>query len=69
MQKKTATRAVKKSVAPVRERGLKFVSLAVYSAKIRRSREGAWIEITSLSALVKGTECRSREGAWIEIIC
>ena len=32
-----------------------------------RSREGAWIEIHSLTAACKPCICRSREGAWIEI--
>ena len=32
-----------------------------------RSREGAWIEIWIIQALLNGTGSRSREGAWIEI--
>ena len=35
---------------------------------MRRSREGAWIEIHSLTAACKPCICRSREGAWIEIL-
>ena len=33
------------SVAPVRERGLKFPYMYMFSSNHRRSREGAWIEI------------------------
>ena len=32
-------------VAPVRERGLKYLTSKSYSASECRSREGAWIEI------------------------
>ena len=32
-------------VAPVRERGLKFLVFQNHNLLIRRSREGAWIEI------------------------
>ena len=35
---------------------------------MRRSREGAWIEIRTLSLSTMITLCRSREGAWIEIL-
>ncbi len=34
-----------KSVAPVRERGLKLLKLVKVIKLVRRSREGAWIEI------------------------
>ena len=34
---------------------------------IRRSREGAWIEMPLSSAYSRKTMCRSREGAWIEM--
>ena len=38
------------------------------SGKIRRSREGAWIEILCSSSSAKfASNGRSREGAWIEI--
>ena len=33
----------------------------------RRSREGAWIEITATADKTKAINSRSREGAWIEI--
>ena len=42
-------------VAPVRERGLKYNHLPLPEQAHRRSRKGAWIEILSSSALVKGT--------------
>ena len=32
-----------------------------------RSREGAWIEMSSLIFFICNCFCRSREGAWIEI--
>ena len=32
-------------VAPVRERGLKLSACSAWSSYLRRSREGAWIEI------------------------
>ena len=35
--------------------------------KVRRSREGAWIEIYADGILDKIQSGRSREGAWIEI--
>ena len=35
---------------------------------VRRSREGAWIEIVRLSMKQKLRRGRSREGAWIEIV-
>ena len=38
---------MKSSVAPVRERGLKFQHENDYSAGLCRSRKGAWIEITT----------------------
>ena len=34
---------------------------------LRRSREGAWIEILQGHAIDMSYACRSREGAWIEI--
>ena len=33
----------------------------------RRSREGAWIEISTVQMATRRKACRSREGAWIEI--
>ncbi len=56
------------TVAPVRERGLKFwpPSLTVKRAT-GRSREGAWIEIFLVEATALTKRSRSREGAWIEI--
>ena len=57
------------TVAPVRERGLKWLQ-DCYAAVFRcRSREGAWIEITYKEPLDIWHLCRSREGAWIEISC
>ena len=35
----------RRKVAPVRERGLKFVTISVTVYTISRSRKGAWIEI------------------------
>ena len=37
------------------------------AADLRRSREGAWIEIDKLNEIWSNGHCRSREGAWIEI--
>ena len=54
-------------VAPARERGLKFLDVKFNLKCIRRSREGAWIEILGISPEFVGSSCRSREGAWIEI--
>ena len=55
-------------VAPVRERGLKLRPPCIYLKKlIRRSREGAWIEIARIPVDFCGRFRRSREGAWIEI--
>ena len=54
-------------VAPVRERGLKFI-WTIRCMRLRgRSREGAWIEIMSMTLTGIFTSGRSREGAWIEI--
>ena len=36
-------------------------------AIICRSREGAWIEIASMTTAMQMTGGRSREGAWIEM--
>ena len=54
-------------VAPVRERGLKFLVLLVLYPNHSRSREGAWIEIIMTMVNVTEPPGRSREGAWIEI--
>ena len=57
------------AVAPVRERGLK--SLSVVKSKLQRysrSREGAWIEICRSVSRQEKRQGRSREGAWIEIV-
>ena len=56
-------------VAPVRERGLKFITfLWIMAFVLRRSREGAWIEIVTVLRSFCCSSCRrSREGAWIEI--
>ena len=35
---------------------------------VRRSREGAWIEIAGSGIIGTITSGRSREGAWIEIL-
>ena len=55
------------TVAPARERGLKFFASIHHIAFLSRSREGAWIEI--LDGYGRPVSCgsRSREGAWIEI--
>ena len=55
------------SVAPVRERGLKLLLAVVLLALLRRSREGARIEINRIDVNVIPQTCRSREGARIEI--
>ena len=56
------------SVAPARERGLKLLwPLAFLAQILRRSREGAWIEITTPQGNLAAYGRRSREGAWIEI--
>ena len=54
-------------VAPAREHGLKSICPHVLLIYLRRSREGAWIEMPGdvLRLFLRG--CRSREGAWIEI--
>ena len=54
-------------VAPVRERGLKYRHLLGCSWQLRRSREGAWIEIQSRAHPSTWPHSRSREGAWIEM--
>ena len=54
-------------VAPARERGLKSQTSGTTDVSPRRSREGAWIEISSAFNLRKNSQSRSREGAWIEI--
>ena len=57
-----------KTVAPVRERGLKYKLTSLLPTLYSRSREGAWIEI-DLSLLNSALDSgRSREGAWIEIM-
>ena len=55
------------NVAPVRERGLKFPGERKHYSLLRRSREGAWIEIACCKAACINAGRRSREGAWIEI--
>ena len=55
-------------VAPVRERGLKFLRWSGFGLMaISRSREGAWIEISFSFRPALSMTSRSREGAWIEI--
>ena len=55
-------------VAPARERGLKCSAYAQSLDSWRRSREGAWIEITKFDMYWPTFAFRrSREGAWIEI--
>ena len=55
-------------VAPVRERGLKYLQRSAPGfEQYRRSREGAWIEISILRSSLRTLSSRSREGAWIEI--
>ena len=56
------------TVAPVRERGLKFEGMVeVNSRYTGRSRKGAWIEIVDLHNCELYVRGRSRKGAWIEI--
>ena len=45
----TPTRMCWRTVAPVRERGLKYFPLPQCAVIVRRSREGAWIEITPVN--------------------
>ena len=54
-------------VAPARERGLKWFTLAQLIRSYSRSREGAWIEILYVMTCTGGGIGRSREGAWIEM--
>ena len=55
-------------VAPARERGLKLMTdCHGILLAVRRSREGAWIEILIEVVVDASNYCRSREGAWIEI--
>ena len=51
----------------MRERGLKSSLPWQEQRKVRRSREGAWIEIFCTGLVEVDDSCRSREGAWIEI--
>ena len=55
------------TVAPVRERGLKFVANSVTVYIISRSRKGAWIEMLPKVQPKNCSVGRSRKGAWIEI--
>ena len=55
-------------VAPVRERGLKFIDWMDYLNDCSRSREGAWIEIGKSWLRQQASLRRSREGAWIEML-
>ena len=55
-------------VAPVRERGLKWLSGTLCRISLcGRSREGAWIEMALIVIFFNLLSGRSREGAWIEI--
>ncbi len=54
-------------VAPVRERGLKFLNASTAKNFEGRSREGAWIEIIGSHMIALMRSSRSREGAWIEM--
>ena len=59
---------VERRVAPVRERGLKYLVVQrEINGVTGRSRKGAWIEISSEDAYKKDSMSRSRKGAWIEI--
>ena len=56
------------AVAPVRERGLKYAyNEQPIDGNVRRSREGAWIEMFLATGKGIPSSSRSREGAWIEI--
>ena len=56
------------TVAPVRERGLKFLLAAFDATALHsRSREGARIEISAIKMRIVLIHRRSREGARIEI--
>ena len=54
-------------VAPVRVRGLKLCKACATLIIYRRTRKGAWIEISSDISFNSITYCRTRKGAWIEI--
>ena len=54
-------------VAPARERGLKLLRLPIVKHRLRRSREGAWIEMLYDMKYAICLSGRSREGAWIEM--
>ena len=54
-------------VAPVRERGLKYMSVVFPMIFICRSRKGAWIEMPITLAILLISYGRSRKGAWIEM--
>ena len=55
-------------VAPVRERGLKWIGRGPVNSYGCRSRKGAWIEMSMLMPMRLRAMCRSRKGAWIEIL-
>ena len=55
------------AVAPVWERGLKYIKKAASSMLDSRSRLGAWIEISKKGREQNERTGRSRLGAWIEI--
>ena len=62
------TSSLRVNVAPARERGLKYQGYNLQiRQKLRRSREGAWIEIPDKARVTIYVSGRSREGAWIEI--
>ena len=54
-------------VAPVRERGLKYMHNCFITLTYSRSRKGAWIEILFSPHTQSAVIGRSRKGAWIEI--
>ena len=57
------------AVAPARERGLKYFLITSKEPFLRRrSRKGAWIEISQITIRTKIRKRRSRKGAWIEIV-
>ena len=55
------------SVAPARERGLKYKGDSIIYFDNGRSRKGAWIEIDDVNGFRHAVAGRSRKGAWIEI--
>ena len=59
---------VDETVAPSRERGLKYIKMVLGQTGKSRSFAGAWIEIQKGMLIKLNTYSRSFAGAWIEIL-